>query len=184
MRLRQQIVAIFVALAMLGASLSTGLGHDNHDDDLVETSSITVLPGDPLSAFLTQASMGLGTEITSGGLTGSMVVRIHDERGYATGWSVSLTGSDFTGPSGHLGADLLTLTPATTTVVLGNPDLAGLTAFDVAQMSTRPAVLWSAADSFGDGHYELVIDSTLGLPNSSGSGYLYTIIVNIDGSAP
>lgn len=180
MRVRHQILAIVGALALLGAHISAALAYGN---DHIATSSVTILPGEPLSAIIIGASMN-PQAIPAHGISGSMDVRVRDERGYATGWTLSVGTRDFSGPSGHLGAGMLTISPQTMSTIQGNPDLSGLEVFDLGPMSTHPAMLWRAADAFGDGHYELTISSTLGLPHDPDSGYLYTVIVNIDGSAP
>lgn len=182
MRLRQHIVALIGTLSILGATLTSGVAAGAEG---AVTLSVTVLAGDPISAKLTDASMNpLAGDPPALGLSGTMVVRVRDVRGYATGWKLSLGTQDFSGNSGHFGSDLLAISPQTMILIQGNPDLTGLEGFDVDPMSTNPAPLWTASDRFGDGVYEMSLVSTLGLPEGPASGYLYTVILHIDGSAP
>lgn len=178
---RQRIMAVVGALAILGVTLTTGSGHgDGH----VGESSVTILPG-PLVTTLTwvsfeEHSLGPGGESQNGYL----VLRVLDERGYATGWNVSLSTTDSVHASNNLGTGQLTLSPGAVSLVRGNPDLAGHATFEVDPVRTTPALLWSAPQHSGDGEYDLPLASTHGLPGGQHRNYPYTVIVHIGGSAP
>ena len=178
---RQHILAMVAALALLGATLSTGSGYG---DDHIDTSSVTILPG-PLRAMLTWASFQeqpAGTAENS--QHGYFMLRVLDERGYATGWNISLSTMDYSGSDGHLGADQLALSPGDVSMVRGNPNLAGHSTFSVAPMRTNPSLLWSVPNRSGDGEYDLRLTATLGVPGDQHTSFLYTLIVTIDGVAP
>lgn len=178
---RQHIMAVVGALALLGATFSLGSGSS---DDHVHTSSVTILPG-PLTAILTWVSVDeqfQGSSVEN--QDGYFILHVVDERGYATGWHVSVSAMDYAGPGGHLGADQLILTPGAISMVRGNPDLAGHTTLGIEPMRTHPSLLWSVPNLSGDGEYDLSLDATLGLPGGQHTDYLYTVIVNIDGVAP
>lgn len=178
---RQHIMAIVAALALLGATLTTGSGYG---DDHVDTSSVTILPG-PLTAILTWASFEEQPEGTAeNSQHGYLMLRVLDERGYATGWSVSMSTKNYSGPDGHLSADQLALSPDAISMVRGNPNLAAHSTFSVVPMRTSPSLLWSVPNLSGDGEYDLRLSGTLGIPGDKHTNYLYTVIVNIDGVAP
>jgi hypothetical protein len=113
-------------------------------------------------------------------LDGCLILRVLDERGSATGWNVSMSTMDSSGPDGHLGADQLALSPGSVSMVRGNPDLASHTTFSVEPVRTGPTWIWSVPDLSGDGEYDL----TLGVPGDQHRNYLYTVLVNINGAAP
>ena len=181
MTTRQRILAVVGAVALLGATLSTGSGYG---DDPVDTSSVTIHPG-PLAAILTWASF----EEQSGGmgvndLNGHLVLRVLDERGYATGWNVSMSTMDYSGPGGHMGGVRLALSPGSVSLVRGNPNLASHATFSVDPVRTSPSLLWSVPDLSGDGEYDLPLGGTLGMPGGQHRNDILTVIVNINGVAP
>lgn len=178
---RQHIMAVVGALALLGATFSLGSGSS---DDHVHTSSVTILPG-PLTAILTWVSVDeqfQGSSVEN--QDGYFILHVVDERGYATGWHVSVSTLDYSGPDGHLGADQLVLVPGSVSVVRGNPNLTGHSTFSIEPMRTHPSRLWSVPNLSGDGEYDLPLGATLGTPDDHHRNYLYTVIVNIDGVAP
>lgn len=178
---RQRILAVVGALALIGATLSTSVGHR---DDGVDTSSVTILPG-PLVATLTWTSFEkrfacTGTE----GQNGYLVLRVLDERGYATGWNVSMSAADSSGSNHQSGNSHLALVPGAVSAVRGNPDLAGHATFGIDPLRTSPSLLWTVPNVSGDGEYELPLVSAPGLPGVQCLSDLYTIVVNIGGGAP
>lgn len=181
MTMRQRILAVVGAAALLVGTLSTGLGYD---DDYVDTSSVTILPG-PLTAMLTWASFEEQSEgMSVNSLDGYLTLRVLDERGYATGWNVSMSAMDYSGPGGHIGAGQLALSPGSVSMVRGNPDLASHSTFSVDPMYTNPTWIWSVPDLSGDGEYDLTFGGTLDMPGDQDRNDIYTVIVNIDGVAP
>lgn len=178
MNLRQRILTVVAALALLGATPGTGLGYG---DGLVDTSSVTVHPG-PLTARLTWVAVGGNPEVMCVQRpNGHLSLRVLDERGNASGWSVSMSIQDDSAPDGAHG---LTLLPGTVTTVRGNPDLSGHSTFRVDAGRTTTSLLWSVPEHSGDGEYDLALTSTQGLAGSQRTNCVYTIIVNIDGVAP
>lgn len=182
MTLRQRLLAIAGAMALLGATLSTGLGSGDNQ----ATSSVTILPGGPLSAMLVDASVGTpGDDVASGETSGSMVLRVCDVRGFASGWTVSLSAGDFTGPAGHIGADQLSFMPGDMSVVRGNPDITGHATYATDPVRAVSSLLWTAPNHSGDGEYDLALTGTLRLPGDGRlDAFIYTVVVNMYGSAP
>lgn len=178
---RQRILAVVGALALLGATLSTGLGSG---DDHVDTSSVTIHPG-PLTANLTWVSLDGQPEGTSvAGQDGYFTLRVLDERGYATGWNVSVSTIGYPGSGGNLGPGQLALWPGAVSIVQGNPNLAGHVTFCVDPLRKSPALVWSVPYLSGDGEYALPLGVTPAMPADHQRHTSYTVIVNIDGIAP
>lgn len=181
MTLPQRLLAVVVALALFGAPISTSQGKSV---DSVDTSSVTIFPG-PLTASFTWASFDVpADEVSVQTLDGYLVLRVLDERGSVTGWTVSVSTMDYSGPGGHLGADQLALSPGPVTTVRGNPDLAGHATVDIGSLRTSPARVWSVQYHAGDGEYDLALAGTLGMPVNQPGTHVYTLIVSIDGLAP
>lgn len=178
---RQRILAVVGALALIGATLSTGMGHG---DDLAVESSVTVLPG-PLVATLNWVSFEKRFACTGAeGEHGYFVLRVLDERGYATGWHISVSAAASSVPGGPPGTDHLTLVPGAVSTVRGNPQLAGHVTFHLDPVSTTPSLLWTVPNYSGDGEYDLPLVSAVGLPGDPCINDLYTIVVNIGSGAP
>ena len=178
---RQRILAVVGALALFGATLMTGIGHE---EDYVETSSVSILPG-PLVAHLTWEPFAEqpGRTITKS-QDGYLLLHVLDERGYPTGWNVSLAETGSLMSEGQLDNGQYALVPGAVTVIQRKPNLAGHSTFCVDPLHGVPTRVWSVSPNAGDGEYNLPLGITWGGPNDQQRQTFTTIVVNINGIAP
>jgi hypothetical protein len=121
--------------------------------------------------------------------SGSLSLAVTDTRGTATGWGVSLAGTDFSALTGETFAITnLSVAPGTPQAVTGQcgaiTSNANQSVVPIAQMQTNTQRIWTAASGAGSGCYTLTAGSTLGIPGGTLVGtYVSTITVSIS-SAP
>jgi hypothetical protein len=183
MTLRQRLLAMAGALLLLAASLSGG--RSQHADQA--SISITILPGSPLVASLSNPLsddvVAASRSLRDHDESGTLVLTVVDLRGLANGWTIQVAAQDFSSSNGHIGAGSLALHPERISVLEGNPDLTGHSLSDPLRASTTGMTLWSTANQFGDGAYDLSIDVAMTLPGNAVAG-IYTVMLTIGSSAP
>lgn len=184
MTLRQRLLALVGATALMGLTLVSGA---SQPDDQAHIS--VTITGGPLLGYLSSASGGYPAatdpEDSDGSASGTLGLRVLDERGLATGWTVWLATKNYSGPGGHIGTDQLTFSAGSIAVIGGNANLTGQTTATTGGFGTPDEMRWISAPHFGDGEYDLPLNGTLRLPGSARSdAYTYTVIVNVIGLAP
>jgi hypothetical protein len=178
MSLQHRVLATAGAVVLLGATLATVMGQNVAETNI----SVTIIGDGNIAASLSGSpdTAIAANEPTNCTAIEDLILNVRDGRGLANGWSVLMSVQP---DSGISGPRTLTFWPRSITVSAGNPDLAGHSVFETVAESARFAVLWSAANHFGDGAYALGITSTSTSPCDATHG-VQTLIVSTQGAAP
>lgn len=174
MKLRPLVLATLGAMALVSSSLLTGLGHSREQVSL----SVEVGGGRPMQAYT--SFLYSYTEGVIEPNSGYIVFSVLDERGLASGWSVVFDSRRTVDLPETLTLDSAIPIAQGIQVRQGNSVLDGHSIEMIGSTMRTDTLRWTTEQSFGDGEYDLVLLSTMLVPNDE----VHTLFVTMCGSAP
>jgi len=163
-RLAATIGAVALTLVTAGPSIAATTSNANVDVKVNSIDGATVSVTIAETTAFNDVTYNLTTASTSSGV---LTVDVLDNRGTATGWTVTLKATDFMRSNTSVGADIavsnFSLSPQSPSRVSGVGTIP-TTTFAQSPVQSTSANLWKANSNEGDGAFRLPLNGTLNVP--------------------